>query len=414
MVTLIERFYHWEKTTPDRIFLRQPQGSQWREMTYMDAGREARKMVTALEEAGLKKGDHIGIYSKNCTHWIIADLAIMMGGFVSVPLYPNLPAEQLANLISLGDMKAIFLGKLDDWGDRAQAVPEDVVAIKFPAYPNGAEVTVGRDWDALVEGCEPHTGDYAPDPDDLWTIKFTSGTTGTPKGVMHVHRSPAAQMLNELKTGWIGIRHIKRLSMLSYLPLNHVGERMGVQVPSIWQGGTISFVESLDTFAQNLRDTQPTVFFSVPRIWSKFYLGVTAKIPSSRMKVLLRLPILAGLLKRKLRTELGLRDVEVAATGAAITPAFVKDFFQTLGIHLVEAYGMTEVCGAITHGIDPTTPKQFCGKGHSIRRSQDTSGYRRDTHEVALRHEGVLQRPGKDCGGAGRRLDTERRQGDDR
>ncbi len=360
--TVIERFYHWEATTPDQVFLRQPKGDQWKTITYAEAGREARKMVTALREKGLQVGDHIGIYSKNCYHWILADLAIMMGGYVSVPLYASLPKSQLAEVIELGDLNAIFLGKLEDWGDKSEAIPEQVFAIKFPHYAGNAKVTTGTDWNDLITDCQPTTENYVPNLEDLWTIKFTSGTTGTPKGVMHVHRTPALIMVNELKTGWLGFDRIKPLRTLSYLPLNHVGERMGVEVPTIWGGGTISFTESLDTFAQNLQDTQPTLFFAVPRIWTKFYLGVTAKIPQKRLDLLLKIPVVSGLLKKKLRAALGLRDVKVAATGAAITPAFIKQFYRQLGIHLTEAYGMTEVCGSMTNGPDEETPYDSVGK----------------------------------------------------
>ena len=136
--TLIERFYHWESTTPNAIFLRQPKGRHWKTLTYAEAGQEARKMVTALREKGLKPGDHIGIYSKNCYHWILADLAILTGGYVSVPLYASLPKDQLAEVIELGDLQAIFLGKLDKWGDRAAAIPASVLAIKFPHYAGNA------------------------------------------------------------------------------------------------------------------------------------------------------------------------------------------------------------------------------------------------------------------------------------
>ncbi len=360
--TLIERFYHWESTTPNAIFLRQPKGAHWKTLSYAEAGQEARKMVTALREKGLKPGDHIGIYSKNCYHWILADLAILMGGYVSVPLYASLPKDQLAEVIELGDLQAIFLGKLDNWGDRGTAIPESVLAIRFPHYAGNAEVTVGEEWDELIAASRPSTDNFVPDLDDLWTIKFTSGTTGTPKGVMHVHRSPAMIMENELKTDWIGVGQLKQVRTFSYLPLNHVGERIGVELPTIWMGGMMSFAESLDAFAQNLQDTQPTLLFAVPRIWTKFYLGVTAKIPQKRLNTLLKIPVLSGIIKKKLRTAMGMRDLQVAATGAAITPAFIKDFFKQLDIHLVEAYGMTEVCGSMTNGTDLKTPNDSVGQ----------------------------------------------------
>ena len=360
--TIIEHFYHWESTTPDKVFLRQPKGDNWKTLTYKEAGQQARRIATALAAKGLQKGDHIGILSKNCYHWILADLAIMMGGYVSVPYYASLPKKQLGQVVKLSDVKLIFVGKLDSWGDKGDAIPSHVDVIKFPHYADNAEISVGEDWDSLLSKHEPTTENFVPNGDDLWTIKFTSGTTGTPKGVMHIHKTPGLIMANELKTNWLGMGKVKEWKNFSFLPLNHVGERLGVEVPCIVKGGSISFAESLDTFAKNLQDTQPTMFFAVPRIWTKFYLGVLAKMPQKKLDRMLKIPIVSGMVKKKLRTALGMRDIEIAATGAAITPAFIKDFYKKLGIHLVEAYGMTEVCGSMTNSPDPNSPQDSVGQ----------------------------------------------------
>ena len=360
--TIIEYFYHWEKVQPNKVFLRQPKGDQWHTITYAEAGQAARKMATALKGKGLVQGEHIGILSKNCYHWILADLAIMMGGYVSVPYYASLPKDQLAEVVKLSDIKAIFIGKLDSWGDKSEAIPSDVLAIKFPHYEGAAKITVGENWDDLIANNTPTTDNFVPNLDDLWTIKFTSGTTGTPKGVMHVHRTPGLIMENEEKTNWIGIYNVSEVRCLSFLPLNHVGERLGLEVPVIARGGMISFAESLETFAKNLQDTQPTMFFAVPRIWTKFYLGVIAKMPEKKLDLLLKIPIVGSMTKKKLRTALGMRDIKIAATGAAITPAFIKNFYKKLDIHLIEAYGMTEVCGSMTNSPDPKSPQDSVGK----------------------------------------------------
>ncbi len=359
--TVIERFYHWEKTTPDKVFLRQPKGKHWKTLTYQQAGEEARKLTTALRDLGLAKGDHVAIYSKNCYHWILTDLAIMMGGFVSVPLYSSLTKEGLKEVIDLADLKAIFLGKLDNWGDRTSVIPSEVLAIKFPHYDGNAEVTVGMEWNELLKDKMPASDNYVPLLSDLWTIKFTSGTTGTPKGVMHIHRSPSWTMKQEEETNFVGLMDLPEVRTFSYLPLNHVGERIGIELPSIWFGGSISFAESIDTFAQNLQAIQPTLFFSVPRLWNKFYLGVIEKIPKKTLFFLLSLPLISSFLKKKIRTAMGMRDVQVVGTGAAITPAFIKEFYKKLDIRLIEAYGMTEVCGCITYGVGDT-PDDSVGK----------------------------------------------------
>jgi len=359
---LITHFYHWEKVQPNIVFLRQPKGDTWKTLTYAEAGQEARKMATALAALGLQEGDHIGIFSKNCYHWILADLAIMMGGFISAPFYASLPKQQLAEVIELSDIKALFVGKLDNWGDRDQAISTEVQVIKFPAYEGSAAINLGEDWNDLVAKHSAKTDDFAPNLDDLWTIKFTSGTTGTPKGVMLSHRSPVSMMAAEKKTNWIGLYKLPEIRCLSYLPLNHVGERIGMELIVLTLGGTISFAESLDTFAKNLRDTQPTVFFAVPRIWTKFYLGIIAKMPLQKLDYALQNPATAAKVKAQLKASLGFSQLGVAATGAAITPAYLKDFYKKLDIHLIEAYGMTEVCGGITNTPDPNSPQDSVGK----------------------------------------------------
>jgi len=360
--SIVEHFYHKEQQTPDAPFLRQPKGASWQVTTFAEAGQIARKMTTALQELGLQPGDHIGILSKNCMHWVLSDLAIMMGGFVSVPFYASLPKKKLEEVVELSDIKALFIGKLDSWGAKGDGLPEELICIKYPQYPDNAEITKGHDWDALVSAYPPMQGNPSPNLDDLWTIKFTSGTTGTPKGVMHIHRTPGLIMKDEQESGWIGMRDMKEYRFFSYLPLNHVGERMGVEVPCIYYGGTISFAESLDTFAQNIQDTQPNLLFGVPRIWTKFYQGVLSKMPAKKLDRMLSLPIVSSIMKKKIKKALGLGSIEVAATGAAITPEHLKNWYKKLDIHLVEAYGMTEVCGSMCNSPDPNSPPDSVGK----------------------------------------------------
>ncbi len=362
LLPAIEHFYRWEIEKPDDVFLRQPYGDQWRTLTFKQAGEQARKMVTAMRSMGLEAGAHIGLSSKNCMHWFVADLAIMMGGYVSVPFYPSLPADQFAQVLDIGDIDALFLGRHDHWGDKSSVIPQDMPTIKFPAYTGDADIDVGHHWDDLLAQHEPSKDNFVPHLDDMWTILFTSGTTGTPKGVMHNHRSPALLMANEKKHNWVGVYQIKDKRFFSFLPLNHVAERLGVQIPAIIMGGEVSFAENLSSFAANIKDTQPDFLFAVPRIWTLFYQGVIEKVPEKKLKLLLSLPIIGPRVKRKLREAIGLRDLKIAATGAAITPSFIKDFYKRLDIKLIEAYGMTETMGSFTNGVDDETPSQSVGR----------------------------------------------------
>jgi len=191
---------------------------------------------------------------------------------------------------------------------------------------------------------------------------FTSGTTGMPKGVMHYHKTPVQILQDDQKNNWIGVANCDEPKLLSYLPLNHVAEKISVYAVALMQGGTISFGESIDTFPKNLQDTQPTIFFSVPRIWTKFYLGVASKLSLKTQNILFKIPVISGILKKKIRYALGLSQAKVVATGSAITPAYLKEWYADLGVHLIEAYGMTEVCGSITNTPMRDAPKDSVGK----------------------------------------------------
>ena len=349
MKTHLHYFYHWEKEKSNAIFLRQPKGDTWSEFTYGQIGAEARKIASGLLALGIKQGDHIGIFSKNCYHWIIADLAIMMVGGVSIPFYPTVSGEELSDLIDRGHCKALFVGKLDAFKDAHKAASSKVPCIAFPQYEGNAITDVGSKWEAIIATNEPLKNAHNPETNDLWTILFTSGTTGAPKGVMLTYNAPVSIMESEQKYGMIGIFKVKDFRFISYLPLNHIAERMIVESACFLTGGTISFAESLDSFAKNLASIQPTVFMSVPRIFTKFRMGILEKLGGAkRFKILMSIPILSGFLKNKIKAGIGLAKAEVILTGAAPTPDSVKDWYKLLGISLREVYGMTENSGGCT------------------------------------------------------------------
>lgn len=359
LTTQLAYFYKWEKEKPNKVFLRQPFGDTWTTMTYAEAGQEARRLVTALKGMGLKKGDHISIISKNCYHWVVADIAIMMGGYVSTPFYANLSSDQLATVLELSDAKAVFVGKLDAWDNIDKGIPADFPIIRFPHYPGNAKVTRGHEWSELVKNNEPTTENHTPNLEDTWSILFTSGTTGTPKGVVHTYKNAALVNRNEELNNTLKTMSGEDTRFFSFLPLNHIAERAAVELSALMGGGTISFAESLDTFAKNLQETQPTLFFAVPRIWTKFMLGILNKMPQKKLNRLLSIPIVSGLVKKKIKKGLGLSKATVVMTGASITPESTKQFFKKLGINLQEVYGMTENFGGFClmpeHGHKPNT-----------------------------------------------------------
>jgi long-chain acyl-CoA synthetase len=140
--------------------------------------------------------------------------------------------------------------------------------------------------------------------------------------------------------------------MLSYLPLSHVAERTLVEHGQLAKGMHVYFAESLETFTADLQRARPTVFFSVPRLWVKFQQGVGAKMPPEKLERLLKIPILRGIVKKKILTALGLQECRFAAGGAAPMPPELLRWYARLGLDLVEVYGMTENCG-ISHATLP-------------------------------------------------------------
>ncbi|MBO0938677.1 AMP-binding protein [Fibrella sp. HMF5335] len=346
--TLTDFFLKWEKSQPEKIYLRQPVGDAFIDYTWAEVGQQARRMATYLQSLGLPHGSNIGLVSKNCAHWLIADLAIFFSGHVSVPFYATLNAGQIQQVMEHSGCQALFVGKLDDnpnrWAGMKPGVPAGVNLIGFPDYAaiNDADLVP---WDHIMATCDPLQAVYQPQPDDLYTIIYTSGTTGNPKGVMIDYRAVAEAVSH---TSVIMKHNTPNARFFSYLPLCHVAERNVVQATSLATGGTVYFAESLETFAKNLAVAKPTHFLAVPRIWTKFQLGILAKMPQKKLDLFLKIPILSGIVKKKIREGLGLNEAVLILTGAAPMPKSLILWFRRLGIIIQEAYGMTENLGAVS------------------------------------------------------------------
>ena len=334
----LQRVLRWERERPDRIFLTQPfSHGQVRNWTWAEALDESRRLASYLKAQDWEPGSRVAILSRNCAWWLMADLAIWMSGHVSVPIYPSLRSQSIRQILEHCGAKACFVGAIDE----KEAAGISSMPVAWIAFPNAAD-DVDVSWESLVESNSPLPGQPVRTADELATIIYTSGTTGVPKGVMHRFGSFAwnARVMGALLD-------LSDHRVLSYLPMAHIVERSAVEGLSFTFGWHLFFTEGLETFVADLKRARPTLFISVPRLLLKFQQGVFARLPKHKLERALAIPGLNYLIKHRVLSQLGLGTVRYAACGAAPLPTDLLLWYRSLGLQLIEGYGMTETM--ITH-----------------------------------------------------------------
>ena len=338
----LEMLYHWEATTPDTIYLRQPIEGVYKEYTWRETGNHARRVANELLSMNLPKGCHIGLLSKNCAEWFIVDLAIMLAGHISVPIYSTASSDTINYVLKHADCKVIFIGKLDDTAEQVAAIPAGISKLAMP-YPG---ISADKQWEEILMK-PPLTESPVPAMDSVMTIIYTSGSTGKPKGVVHSYATIC----------WAAYHSLEELSVsdsdriLSYLPLAHITERTLVELASFYSSSRIDFLESLETFSRDVNATQPTLFISVPRLWTRFQMGVLANMPQKKLDFLLKIPLISSIVSKKIRNKLGLGQARLCASGSAPIPVATVEWFLKIGIDISEGWGMTENCAYGTYGV---------------------------------------------------------------
>ncbi|GAA4415527.1 AMP-binding protein [Quisquiliibacterium transsilvanicum] len=332
---ILEYVFDHERDHPDRVYLVQPyDGGRTVEYTWGQVVDQARRMAAHLRSAGIRDGDHIGLLSKNCAHFFIAELAIWMAGGTTVAIFPTEGPDTVRYVLEHSDAKLLFVGKLDDWPRQAPGVPEGMPRIALPLAPD----TPFDRWDDIVARTKPIQGRVQRRPDDLAMIIYTSGSTGTPKGAMHAFRGVSVSAASIVASE----RYTPEDRLISYLPLAHVFERAFIESASFVSGSKVFFAETLDSFVQDVRRARPTLFISVPRLWVKFQHGVQHKMPQKKLDLLLKIPILNNIVRRKILDGLGLDQARLAGSGSAPIPHEVIEWYRRLGLNLMEGYAMTE------------------------------------------------------------------------
>ncbi|MBS9961343.1 AMP-binding protein [Vibrio alginolyticus] len=332
-----EMILKWAQERPNEVYLKQIINRQFVEYTFSDVADQALKLVSALRSLGVKPGDKVALVSKNCAEWFICDLAMMLGDYVSVPIFPTAGAGTIEYCVTHSESKAIIGGKLDDPKATQQvidAMPELIsIALPYDTAPK-----CKHEYQALIADAVPSKERPQHYDDKLMSLVYTSGTSGLPKGAMLTYGAfswSVQQLINH-----IGIQENDRL--FSYLPLAHITERVYIFGSSIMGGVPTAFPESLDTFIEDVKMHRPTLFISVPRLWTLFQQRIQDKLPQKKLNILLKIPFVNSLIKKKLADGLGLDQARVLGCGSAPVSPALLEWYHSVGLDITEAWGMTE------------------------------------------------------------------------
>ncbi|MGQ0586496.1 MAG: AMP-dependent synthetase/ligase [Gammaproteobacteria bacterium] len=377
--------HHW----PDRAALREKHRGLWRAYSWAQYLEQALAVAESLAQLGLKPGDSIAIISDNRPEWLFADVGAQALGVLSAGVYVTNPAPDVAFVLNHCRARVVFCEDQEQV-DKVLGSPEPLSALERIVV---IETEGTRDygdprlvsWDefiapGLARARARSTDDVqrqlqALDAGRPAVIVYTSGTTAQPKGAL----LSASQMLALSQTYFDEIGGNEDDTLLSYLPLCHVAEKIFSQFTPLSSGATVHFGESLDTVRQDLVDVSPTIFLGVPRIWEKIHAGVEVAIrnttPEKRalydwaMRVATRhhrkkgdrtifrgenssVPFLRWLadvlVLRALRERLGLARARLAISGAAPIAPELLHWFHAIGVPIMEGWGLSESCG-ISH-----------------------------------------------------------------
>lgn len=345
-----EHLLIWEKQRPDEIYLKQMVDGQTRNFTFAQVADQTKRMANALIKLGLVPGDKVAIIAKNCAEWLIVDMALMMAGMVSVPIFPTASRETIEYCLEHSECRIAFIGKLDKPEACCEAIRHlpDIITIGFP-YSQTPDCQLS--YNDLLDEFPPLKQPIEQTDDSLMSIVYTSGTSGKPKGTLLTFGA-YCWSVNQI-TNLIGVT--KRDRLFSYLPLAHITERVYLFGSSISCGVSTAFPESLDTFVDNIKQQRPTLFLSVPRLWTLFQQRILEKLPQKKLTFLLSIPIVQQWVKHRIAKELGLDKARILGCGsAAISPATLE-WYQSIGLPISEAWGMTEsfAYGAMNYPYNP-------------------------------------------------------------
>lgn len=364
--------------TPDAPWLHQSIAGVWRAWTYREVADQVMRMATAIQKLGIPQGASIGIGGRNTAHWFMADLAIAAAGCISVGLYPKQSAEHLRYILKHCEAKAVVVGPMMEPAEFIEVLPPELITIRMP-YPDAPPCQL--EWDALVGDAAPLAQPVARAADELVSLIYTSGTTGHPKGVMMDWNNIRFTTDGLLKT----MPPKKEEIFFSYLPLAHAFERGALEIASLYLGAQVYFLEHLEKLPEQLAYVRPTRFFGVPLVYTRIQAGVLKKMPQEKLDKLLKIPLIGGLIKKKIKKAIGLDRAWLIFSGAAPMPSALIEWFAKLDINVLQGYGMTENCIYASANIPSANRIGSVGRemaGANTRIAEDG--------EIQYKHAGVM------------------------
>ena len=366
--------YHLEKPLPDMLVAKE--GGQWRAYSTLEIKDIVDKLAGGLINMGIGCGDmteegrdKVAILCKNRPEWIMLDLAVQQIGAVLTPVYPTINVNELEFVLNDAQVKMIFVNDEDGY-HKVMSIKDRLPSVK--EVFSFEHVTNARHWKEVINAATPASiaGIAAIAEkigyEDLATIIYTSGTTGTPKGVMLSHKNILSNVMDSMPCFPPG----EHLRTLSFLPLNHIFERM-ITYLYLYKGAAIFYAESLDTIGDNLKEVKPNLFTTVPRLLEKVYDRIMIKgneLTGTKKKLFfwahalaekfeinknqgfwytMQLAIANKLIFSKWREALGNNLVCIVTGGAACQVRLIR-IFTAAKIPVMEGYGLTETSPVIS------------------------------------------------------------------
>jgi long-chain acyl-CoA synthetase len=423
----------WAEMSPDKVAMREKDFGIWQEITWSEFYETVLEAAHGLLALGVEEGDRVSIHSEDRPEWVILDMATVAIRGITVGLYPTNPAAEVEYLLNDSGAK-VHLAEDQEQADKVMEVITSLPNLTHIIHVEPRGFRKWRDdprfifWDDFLEMGRQHRAENpgaverimaTAEEDDVMTLVYTSGTTGPPKGAMLTNRNVTycldTLVNNEGRLGSsvpVGPDDI----LLTYLPLCHVAERIFSTWTLAGNGPTLNFAESIETVQQNLREIQPTIFFSVPRIWEKIHAGVLIRLnDATLLKRLIGRPSMAVaryigkvrvahggdftagskllywvfnlLYFRSLKERIGLRRCRYAASGAAAIAPEVLEFFMGLGLPVYELYGMTENSAVATTNYPGRAKVGTVGEAYA----EGTVRLDPETGEIQTKHDGVFK-----------------------